>query len=228
MENHFALHHISDDVQRVRYAVSHMSGTALVWWMVAGPNSAAASSWSAFRQLFISQFQDINAIHQARARLAMLYQKNSVRNLVNDIQQLALDIPDITDSELLDKLMTKVKQEVGKHLVTLQPSPTTFREAADAAVRFDDLHHFYVTRSRQHPSAGATSQQYHTKKQSAGPSPMDLGAIGDSSEDPRSLPKFHPTKGPRCFNCNQYGHVASECRRQPSGRPAASGQRAKN
>ena len=153
----------------------------------------------------------------------MLHQKTSVRNLVNDMNQLALDIPDITDNELLDKLFTKVKQEVGKHLVTLQPSPTTFREAADAAVRFDDLNHFYMTRARQHPSAGAAFQRYQPKKQSAGPSPMDLGAIGDSSADPRSLPKFHPTKGPRCFNCNQYGHFASECRRQPS-----SGQRAKN
>lgn len=28
---------------------------------------------------------------------------------------------------------------------------------------------------------------------------------------PWTLPKYDPTKGPRCFQCNEYGHIASLC-----------------
>jgi len=32
-----------------------------------------------------------------------------------------------------------------------------------------------------------------------------------TSIDPRYLPNEHPTYGPKCFNCNAYGHLAREC-----------------
>jgi len=214
METHFDIHGVHDDAQRVRYAVSHLTGFALHWWMAitdGRPPPPEASNWALFKALITSQFADINVIHQARSKLTLLTQKGSVRSLVNDITVLALDIPDITDSELLDKLMGKVRPEVGKHLVTLQPSPTTFQEAAAAAVRYDDLTTFY--RSRQPSGNNSTLQQQPPRRPPAGPAPMDLGAMGRPPQNPRLLPKFHPVKGPRCFNCNNYGHLARECRR---------------
>lgn len=220
METHFELHGIRDDPQRVRYAVSHLVGFALQWWMAimsASPGSPEASDWTLFKRLVTSQFQDINLTHQARSKLTLLTQRSSARQLVNDITVLCIDIPDITDNELLDKLITKVKPDIGKHLVTLQPAPTTFQEAAIAAVRFDDLTTFY--RTRQQASSGVSPQQQQ-RRPPAGPAPMDLGAMSRPRDNPRDnphlLPKFHPVKGPRCYNCNEYGHYASECRR-PNG-----------
>ena len=245
VENIFNLLGITVEAQKVQFAVSHMTGTALNWWravveaaeqrnLLLPPDLRVphleANNWAAFKTLFTSQFQDINATHQARAKLTMLTQKGAARTLVNEMNTLALDIPDISDGELLDKLFSKVKPEIGKLLITMQPQPTTFKEACDAAVRYDDLLYFYSTRGRKNQGP------YNPPGNSNGPTPMDLNAIGSSKptpgatldpkngRDPRSLPKFDPIKGPRCFKCNNYGHMASECRQSH----ASGSQRSKN
>ena len=33
----------------------------------------------------------------------------------------------------------------------------------------------------------------------------------DSQQSRKPLPKFDPVKGPHCFECNGYGHYASDC-----------------
>jgi hypothetical protein len=269
----------SSEQRRISFTVALLERHALTWWRYRFENShlvALPSTWEDFKTDFTDQFLDINHVHQARANMNMLYQKSSVRLLVSTMTTLKMDIPDMNDAEMLDKFMTKVKPEVGKFLFTLAPPPTTFKDASDMAIRYDDQSYFYNSRAGKNKtflppsrsgastSNGSHHRGYNSSWRSDGSgsststsTPMELGAStstaghkpsGSSSAGsqpssgrsyatvaatrvqpgrsnnyngsrpfsgntsaPRGAPKWDPIKGPRCFNCNKYGHISSEC-----------------
>lgn len=67
--------------------------------------------------------------------------------------------------------------------------------------------------NRQGNHKGNDGSASEKKSQDGGREKSDPGKSADKrpSNNPKQLPKFDPEKGPRCFNCNQYGHLASKC-----------------
>jgi len=75
---------------------------------------------------------------------------------------------------------------------------------------------FLINTQSQSPAGYFQGQNYSSPSASAGGTPMDIGAA-DASSQQRG-------KGPQCYNCQLFGHIACECtkpRRPRCGQPQA-------
>jgi len=75
---------------------------------------------------------------------------------------------------------------------------------------------FLINMQSQLPACYYQAQNYSSSSASAGGTPMDIGAA-DASSQQRG-------KGPQCYNCQLFGHIARECtkpRRPRCGQPQA-------
>lgn len=182
-----------------------------------------------FIELFVDEFGDRHAPERARQKLNALKCTSSVQSLVSSMRGFALQIPDITDAELIDKLISKLqsKHEVYTYLVAQEYYGKSFNDVTAMAIKYDNALFFGSRqRSSQNNNAGTRipivnnqniSQRLGPQPQAGGPTPMDLGAINSGSVDPRTLPKYDSDGRPRCYKCHEYGHLAAECPQRVGG-----------
>jgi hypothetical protein len=201
---------------RVPFAVTLLRGHALTWWQSLAPEQRPAD-WASFQQLLIAYHQPISAVTSARDALARLMQRTSVAAYVKEFKDLALNIPDFSEAERLDRFKRGLKSNVRLHVALA--NPTTFEQAVTISGQVDDI--LFGQRSnnprpdnfRQRPFARAPENQA---------TPMELGTMTQPKEreqfnNPTPERKYEIKNG-LCFYCKEPGHMALHCpKKRPSG-----------
>ncbi|KAL1914576.1 uncharacterized protein VTP21DRAFT_8201 [Calcarisporiella thermophila] len=128
-------------------------------------------------------FQPINSVKRVRDKLADLRQRRSVQEYAVTFRSLAMQIPGITEEELIDKFIRGLELEAERY------DAVYFR----GRMRFE-----YNTRA-------STSHENHN-----GPRPMELDVI-QARRRLDEHEKEQLRKSGSCFFCRKKGHIAQTC-----------------
>jgi hypothetical protein len=180
--------------------------------------------------LLRKEFVPINAVIQARDRLASLTQKGSVTDYINEFRRLKLQIPDLSQGDALDRFvrgLVKVirvavrsrfpatlseaeslalaieaaAQEEGGYVVPNQQ----VRQVTQPTVNYDPME-LDSLREMVNALAGQVRyQQAGSRGRFNGPRSNSYGSSRGNS-GPNSS-----SNGPRCFACGGFGHIKREC-----------------
>jgi len=203
--------------RRVAYATTLLRKNALLWWQSLSPEERPVV-WEDFSRVLIEYFQPISATIVARDALAKLYQKSSVKAYVEEFKAQALNIPDITDAEKLDRFRRGLKRDVRLHVAFANPA--TFDSAVTVAEQIDE-----VLYSHRAPTPGTNRPYLNLRTNRMGHSsqavPMEIGAIqpkpsyADAAKasfkrlTPEERAELNRVNG--CYYCRKPGHRAIEC-----------------
>ena len=180
---------------------------------------ATTTNWAEFAIGLRRQFEPINAIRVARDKLARLRQDKSVQDYTARFRTIVLQVPDMSEAELMDRFIRGLKPAAQREL-ELHP-PATFDDAVILAERVDAVEwrvRSASSSSRPAPSYGYASQAYH----GTGATPMELGSMRHKPPPltPGQRRRLRDNNG--CFYCRELNanHVALNC---PKKREANSG-----
>ncbi|XP_070018206.1 uncharacterized protein [Nicotiana sylvestris] len=126
LENYFRHGKVRDDEAKINTAVLYLSETAMLWWRRKMTDMdkglCTISTWDQFKAEFKRQFFPNNVLYEARHKLRELKQTRSIRNYVKEFTTLMLQIPNLTNDDLLfhfmDVLQNWAKQELQRRQVT--------------------------------------------------------------------------------------------------------------
>src|SRR5690606_8794196 len=105
---------------------------ASLWWRNLGTEITDKITWDEFEKQVIAQFSPINAVSNARDKLAALEQTTSVHKYIADFNSLTLQIPNMTDEEKIHKFKYGLKRHI-RTQIELQPGLTTLGAVIQAA-----------------------------------------------------------------------------------------------
>ena len=107
MDRYFLLVQITHGQQQLLYATSLLRGDAQLWYSHLDTYGAEQlpQDWDEFKVLLRREFIPINAVIQARDRLAVLVQRSSVSEYINEFRRLKLRIPDLSNGDALDRFV---------------------------------------------------------------------------------------------------------------------------
>jgi Ty3 transposon capsid-like protein len=197
--------------RKIGYAVSLLRGTALLWWKSKSTRGEISVTWDHFKSSIRSQFQPKNAYRQARDRLRHLQQTTSVSTYNSTFNIVCLDIPDLSDAEVLDKYLAGLKPQTRTY-VELE-NPHSLEEAMSIADRYDNITFSTKVKPSSIPTfKPQTFRRYEPNQPPSSDSttPMELDRIDVrpslSEKDKETL-----RKNGLCFYCKERGHMAITC-----------------
>lgn len=209
---------ITED-SKVSYIISLLRDTALSWYRIESNRNGVARPATAesFLDTIKEKFEIVAPQEHARNRLAKLKQTGSVYKYTRDFQSIVLLIPDIDQSELLDRYRRGLKPAVQKEVILRDARSCA--EAIKIAERFDSL--FYLNSPSQ--SNGSFSRDYGE--------PMEIGNMNASanrggrgnfgkrnsfqlngSRTPASRDQVGRAMRdmPECYRCHKKGHFSRD------------------
>jgi hypothetical protein len=203
--------------EQVLFAVTLLRGHALTWWQSLH-ESLRPNTWELFKSAMIAYHQPTSAVIASRDALARLTQRTSVRQYVQEFKELALNIPNFSDDERLDRFKRGLKNDV--RLQVALANPSTFDDAVNVASQVDDIL-FAHRRPRQ---LEGFNHNLNSNRSSTA-TPMELGAMKDVNRRSNFFPPQVPSRTTRltdemrrelsatgaCFYCREHGHVAAQC-----------------
>lgn len=92
-----------EDSQRVKFVGTLLRGRAKGWLHRLAVMNQVPNSWAEFKAALIKEFKPTHALKIARDTLATLQQTRTVEEYVDTFQNLALEIPDMSAAEALDR-----------------------------------------------------------------------------------------------------------------------------
>lgn len=215
---------------QVTFAASYLRDNAAIWWQrqvegAAANRWPAISTYTAFSEAVKSAFQRPNWDKAARDQLAMARQKTSVREFATKLRDLELQIPNLSEGELLDRFVRGLKHSVRMEVEKLGPSD--FAEAVRLAERIDEVGYRLRTndeasssrnenRQNRQNRHGRNDRNWQSKqKGSSGSVPMELGSLRPSAQ----LRKGNGRQDSRrCYGCGEIGHLKASCPSRRSGK----------
>lgn len=218
VEQYFAGCGVTADNTKLLFITTLLTGNASTWWRAQfrlqpdGTLQSNITTWSAFRAALLKQFEPINSAKIARDKIATLRQGKSVQEYTARFQSLVLDIPDMADSEKIDRYTRGLKHHIQREIELRQFS--TLEEIMQAADRLDTID-FRFRREPAFPTGRHVPQ---------GPTPMELGSMQApwSEEDADALlamrgkpltadDRARLRKMGACYYCKEPGHIAVNC-----------------
>lgn len=208
LNSYLGLTNVTDDKFKIQFAASLLEEHAARWYRLQTQNGFSFPNWEDFQKALLEFFKPVNALKVARDRLAALVQKDSVRNYVQRFTELCLEIPDLGETEQLDRfvrgLRVEVRREVDLH------DPKTFNEAAKIAERWDCIagpRPNFGFKKNYHPPIFFKNSGSSLSKNA--PQPMEIDAI---PTQPRRVKRgIKQNNSVPCYLCKQIGHRISDC-----------------
>ena len=121
VERYFDAAFLLDEASKLRTIPLYLGDVPTLWWRrvtedIARGRRAAIITWQGFKDELKRQFYPESATDEARAKLRHLKQGGTIREYVKEFTELLLEIPDISDSDVLfsftDGLQGWVKLEL--------------------------------------------------------------------------------------------------------------------
>jgi hypothetical protein len=231
-EQYFAGMSIPAD-KRVFFAAGLLDGYTKSWWRYLCESYGADRLhelyvYDTFRALLMSRFKAVNASRHARDQLAELKQTSNVRTYAHNMQDLAMQIPNMHDEELMDKFIRRLKPRTRQEVVMREPS--SFEQAVQLADRYNSLFSPGFGFNRQ---LSGTNTSYLrppiltpvANPSSSGPLPMEIGMVKRKNAPLTLKERDRLRKVGGCFYCRQPGHIAPN---YPNGKPALQKHRVNN
>jgi hypothetical protein len=131
---------------RIRESSLHnllLDGSVKTWWRHTCTIHRAAGTldtlyaWATFYALLLERFRPVSASHHARDRLASLKQDGPMMTYAQKMQELALQVSDMTDPKLLDRFMRGLRSRTRMEVAMREPQ--SFDDAVKLADRYDSL-----------------------------------------------------------------------------------------
>lgn len=105
------------DKDKFNVALSFLGKHAFTWFQVT-KNVDKIDSWERLREMLIKRFNPINKVKTARDKLANWKQTGSVKVYNESFLKIIIDIPNISNDEVIDRYMRGLKSYISKELCT--------------------------------------------------------------------------------------------------------------
>lgn len=209
------------DGERVSFAGSMLRGHASTWWRQRRTRAALGeipevSSWQQFCAELKAEFALVNAVKHARDDLARLEQRTSVQTYVHDFRELALQIPDLSEAEKLDRFLRGLKPRLQRELAIRDPH--TMDEAVNMAERIDMVDFAWRVRHGPTPMELGTAEtvcvdalSFNRKNEKMGGKSYARPMKNDDRHKNSNMEKERLKRLGLCFPCKKRGHLARDC-----------------
>lgn len=234
LESYYELANVTD-IEKYKYAVTLFRGDALLWWNRTKLLPLAPHTWHGLREALITEFSPRNSEQAARDRLAVLYQRTTVTQYIREFRTLHLQIPGMSSGDALDRFVRGLQPHLRVAVRSRFPDTLHFAESLALAIEGATE----VSHGRTNTEFDAVQQDSYAKPHlpvptAVGPDdPMDLDTIRqslnalartirgrqqrggfqryDRGQDQRGGFQRSNRGQMRCFACQGYGHMRSEC-----------------
>lgn len=231
LEKYMRMLSVYDDTTRVEVASFQFDKDVAVWWRT--HHDGQVMTWAEFKDVVQKRWCDENDVQRARASLRTLKQRGSAASATSEFDMLCMRVPGITDEEKRDKYMAMLKPSVRRELCLLDASAIdNYEKLAQRAIRIDEaLYRFTQERSSSTPMELGNLEEDESDEEE---DHQELAAM-DHGRKPNG--QFKPKqdqaktgKGKKdmtrvkCYNCNEKGHIAKECKKPRRERPNGQAQ----
>ena len=143
MDNYFTMTGAAK-IERVPCASQLFRGAAMSWYMgllsqISAPGSTvpAITGWADVKQRLMAHFASVNPEKEARVKLDTLKQAHSVQDYITRFNKLAMDIPSMTQTEMIYRFEQGLKPRVQAEVA--RSEFTSLSDLFAAAQRFDAI-----------------------------------------------------------------------------------------
>ena len=189
------------EANRVAFAGTFLKGHAAMWWRTACEQieqQPAGAQWDLFIAGLRAQFQPVNTTKTARTKLDNIKQRTSVLAYNTEVSEIMLQIPDMHEEDRIHAYLKGLKPQTAFQVAMQQPATLLIAQGlADTA----DAIQWHLKSQPQY------QERRPYRKDTQGPTPMDLDAIGKLTNSERERLR----KNGGCFRCRKTGHLARDC-----------------
>src|SRR3954454_15841303 len=207
---------IKNDEQAVYLATNLLRGDAATWWRhrfkKITDDVDELPNWKQFERLLSKKFKPVNATKVARDILARLCQTSSVKAYNAAFTSTILEIPNISEEEMVDRYVRGLKEKVCVEVELREP--TDLEEAMRIADRFDTIAFAYTPRTSFYPTKQQEPRQSLGKHEHLGLAPMELDNITPRFKKLTDEEREKLRCAGACFACRQPGHMSLQCPRR--------------
>ena len=212
----------TDPTLRVELAANFLAGAAQAWFDVNRPELSVLP-WENFCETIRAHFAPLDSQEAARQKLWQTRQRSSVSEYIRDFMEVILEIPDISESEKLDRFVHNLRDSVRRHVALKRPA--SFAEACREAELFDRMES--SMRRGDNPrdrTSWASRDRRFNRPQSqrsaqpgSGPAPME---IGQRQRDTPRRTGENSRSNVICYFCREPGHTVRNCAKARESRGA--------
>jgi dUTP pyrophosphatase len=207
---------IKNEEQAVYLATNLLRGDAATWWRhhfkKMTNEGEPLPNWKQFEKLIGKKFKPVNAVKTARDTLARLRQTSSVKAYNATFTSTILEIPNISEEEVIDKYVRGLKEKVRIEVELREPYDLD--EAMRIADRFDTIAFAYTPRAPFYPNRQQEQRPVYRKQENLGPAPMEIDTITPRFKKLTDEEREKLRRAGACFACRQPGHMANQCPRR--------------
>jgi len=189
----------SEPDEASRIACTYLDGEAFTWWQ-SYRTTTGIPDWDTLRACLIRRFNHLNKVQAARNKLHSWRQLKDVGTFNKTFLSIVMDIPDITESEKLDRYSHGLKRAIWE--------PLCIRTYVNLESLMTDALRIEAAKAGTFRSPGGSSS-HATTQADAGVAPMHLSSI--------KVAKLTPEERQRCMNeslclrCREKRHLAKDC-----------------
>lgn len=208
MDQYLALHSsLSEDAKMKVVGLSLRGAAAALYKDLCNlPVGQKPTTWRALAAELKAVFLPVGRTKLARDELAEVKQdKLSLAVYTTKMRKLYMAIPDIAEGEKVDRYVRGLTSKYLQKEIFVH-EPKTFEEAVKFATRYDSFKN--SAKGNQSGQGGKSSEG---PRSNFGPAPMELGAMNTGRSGGKG-------KGPKCYNCHEYGHIARNCPKKDKGK----------
>jgi hypothetical protein len=205
---------INTSRSRIAFAVSLLRDDALKWFrQVKSTSAAIEDDYEAFKRQFCHRFRTTDPVREARDQLAELKQLKSAKAYTSIFRTVALNIPDLSEAEALDRYLRGLKPHI--KIQVMLHHPANLEDAMRLAETYDSM--FFASTAKK---PGKASFRPVAPAGDA----MEIDAITRDGPIPKLTPELKAAlvKAGKCFFCRNPGHTVKTCPKKAalaSGKP---------
>ena len=206
------LEHVPDSM-RMNVAVSYLNGHAFDWFKVVN-GTQPITSWGELKMKLHERFQPINKIKIARDKLACLEQTSSVADLNENFLKIIVDIPGISNDEVIDRYMRALNPKISIELCTT--NFTSLNTLMSHALNVESLKGSFSVPNQEHVTQQMPYyaplrrpvEEITNKKTESEPVPMDISNVAFREKQRK---RREDTLNNACFYCHKPGCRVQYC-----------------